>query len=134
MCRPLQTLQLEKYGVSYIDIAPYVSILHRDGNVLQWWADFEDTYRSFARLDKDDADRLRWWKDRFIPITRDILRPEAASLPMTHDKHRALLEGTQDGRFLSIGFSARWRPSRTIFRSSRSDSSLSSSNGTSATI
>ena len=92
--------ELEKHGVSYLDVEPYVSILHRDGNVLQWRADFEETYRSFARLDKDDADRLRWWRDRFIPITRDILRPEAASVPLSHDRRRAMLESTEDGRCL----------------------------------
>jgi phytoene dehydrogenase-like protein len=93
-------LQLHRYGLEYIENDLFVSVLHKDGNVLQWWNDFEQTYRSFAAIDRRDADQLRHWRDQFIPITRDILRPEAASPPISPRARRAVLEKTAEGRLL----------------------------------
>ncbi|MCU4161846.1 NAD(P)-binding protein [Acidiphilium sp. AL] len=93
-------LKLARYGVEYLENDLYVSVLQRDGNVLQWWNDFEQTYRSFAEIDRDDADRLRYWRDRFIPITRDIIRPEAAAPPEPVAVRRERLQKFEDGRLL----------------------------------
>lgn len=93
-------LELARHGVEYIGNDLYVSVLQGDGNVLQWWDDFEQTYRSFAAIDRDDADRLRFWRDRFIPITRDIIRPEAAAPPVPEAVRREHLQKTEDGRLL----------------------------------
>jgi phytoene dehydrogenase-like protein len=93
-------LELARHGAEYIDNDLYVSVLQRDGNVLQWWSDFEQTYQSFAAIDRDDADRLRFWRDRFIPITRDIIRPEAAAPPVTEAVRRARLQKSEEGRLL----------------------------------
>lgn len=93
-------LELAKHGVEYLDTETYVSILHRDGGVLQWSNDFERTYRSLATINKHDAGKLRYWRDRFVPIVRDILRPEAASIPLPEQRRRELLEKTEDGRLL----------------------------------
>jgi phytoene dehydrogenase-like protein len=93
-------LELARYGVEYLENDLYVSVLQRDGGVLQWWNDFEQTYRSFAAIDRDDADRLRYWRDRFIPITRDIIRPEAAAPPEPAAARRERLQRSEDGRLL----------------------------------
>lgn len=93
-------LELHRHGVEYLDNDLYVSVLHRDGGVLQWWDDFEQTYRSFAAINKDDADKLKHWRERFIPISRDILRPEASSPPMSEETRREKLEKTAGGRLL----------------------------------
>jgi phytoene dehydrogenase-like protein len=93
-------LELARYGVEYIDNDLYVSVLQRDGNVIQWWDDFERTFQSFAAIDRDDAERLRYWRDQFIPITRDIIRPEAAAPPVEQAVRRARLEKSVGGRLL----------------------------------
>jgi phytoene dehydrogenase-like protein len=93
-------LDLARHGVEYIDNDLYVSVLQRNGGVIQWWDDFERTYQSFAAIDRDDADRLRYWRDRFIPITRDIIRPEAAAPPIEESVRRERLEKSEDGRLL----------------------------------
>lgn len=67
-------LELHRYGVEYIDNDLYVSMLHRDGGMLHWWDDFEQTYRSFATINKEDADKLRYSRAKFIPISRDSWR------------------------------------------------------------
>ncbi|MCG7625161.1 phytoene desaturase family protein [Epibacterium sp. Ofav1-8] len=93
-------LELEKHGVEYYSNDLYVTILLDDGNTLEWWNDFEKTYASFARISKADADKLRWWRERFVSITRDILAPEARQKPVPADVRRERLEQTEDGRFL----------------------------------
>jgi phytoene dehydrogenase-like protein len=93
-------LELERHGVEYLENDLCVSVLQRDGGVLQWWNDFEQTYRSFAAIDRDDADHLRYWRDRFIPITRDIIRPEAGAPPEPAAARRERLQKSEDGRLL----------------------------------
>lgn len=93
-------LDLERHGLEYIGADLYASLISQNGSVIQWWTDFEKTYKSFAALDRDDADTLRKWRDSFVPISRDILSVEARTAPIPADVRQRELERTPEGRLL----------------------------------
>lgn len=93
-------LELERHGARYIEPALNVALVGRDGSVLEWWTDFEKTAASFARFSAKGAATLRRWWERFQPIVRNILGPEAQAPPLPFEQRRALLEKTEDGRLL----------------------------------
>jgi phytoene dehydrogenase-like protein len=81
---------LERRGAVYLEPPLNVVMLLPDsGGTLEWWTDFERTYESFARLDRQDAGTLRRWRDEFIPIVDEILIPESQNPPAPQ---RRLLE------------------------------------------
>ena len=71
-----QDLDLVNHGANYLQPDFNVALVRRDGEVLEWWADFERTVDSFSRFNRHDAQVLREWRDRFIPIVEKILVPE----------------------------------------------------------
>ena len=73
-------LELARRGACYIEPELNAVTLTRDGRALEWWTDFEKTVSSFARFDRRDAERLRYWRDAFRPIVQHILIPEAQDL------------------------------------------------------
>lgn len=75
-------LELERRGAVYIEPELNVAMLLRGGGVLEWWTDFERTYESFARFSRRDAEKLRRWRDEFIPIVEEFLIPESQSPPV----------------------------------------------------
>jgi phytoene dehydrogenase-like protein len=93
-------LDLVNHGANYLQPDFNVALVRRDGEVLEWWADFERTVDSFSRLNRHDAQVLRKWRDRFIPIVEKILVPETRSPPIAPERRRALLEKTAEGRLL----------------------------------
>jgi phytoene dehydrogenase-like protein len=95
-----QDLDLERHGAAYIEPDLNVALLLSDGRVLEWWTDFEKTARSFARFNRRDAATLRRWRDEFIPIVDQILRPEALSPPLPPEERRSKLARSPMGRRL----------------------------------
>jgi phytoene dehydrogenase-like protein len=93
-------LALARHGIEVIEPELNVLLITSDGRTLEWWTDFERTVASFAAFSRRDAETLRRWHDDFVPIVRDILRPEAASPPLPPAERRALLERTAQGRLL----------------------------------
>src|SRR4030095_9613693 len=95
-----QDLDLQSHGATYIQPDLNVALVRKDGEVLEWWTDFEKTFNSFRCFSRRDAQVLRQWRERFIPIVEKILTPEARSAPIPQDRRRALLEKSAEGRLL----------------------------------
>ncbi len=93
-------LELARRGAVYIEPDLNVALLLKDGEALEWWTDFERTADSFARFSRRDAERLRRWRDRFLPIVEKILTPEAQAPPLPPERRRALLERSPEGQLL----------------------------------
>jgi phytoene dehydrogenase-like protein len=93
-------LELDQHGAQYIEPKLNVALLLKNGETLEWWTDFEKTCDSFSCFSKRDAQRLREWRNRFIPIVENILVPESRSPPLPPDRRRALLEQTSEGKLL----------------------------------
>ncbi len=93
-------LELARRGATYLEPDLNVAMMLRDGSALEWWTDFEKTHSSFARIDRQDADTLRRWRDEFIPIVEEILTPENQSAPLAPPVRIAKLEKNARGRRL----------------------------------
>src|SRR6266545_1125050 len=93
-------LELERHGALYLEPEFNVALILKNGGVLEWWKSFEKTAESFARLSVGDAETLRRWRERFLPIVQKILIPESLSPPIPTDRRRALLEKSAEGRLL----------------------------------
>ncbi len=93
-------LHLEQYGARYIEPELNVALVLKNGDVLEWWTDFERTEDSFARFSKRDAQALRRWRDAFAPIVSNILSAEAQAPPLPHGLRRNILSQTREGQML----------------------------------
>ena len=93
-------LELSRRGARYIEPELNVVMLTRDGRALEWWTDFEKTVTSFARFDRRDAERLRYWRDAFRPIVQHILIPEAQAPPLSPEARLRALAARPEGRLL----------------------------------
>jgi phytoene dehydrogenase-like protein len=93
-------LGLERRGAVYLEPDLNVALLLRSEEALEWWTDFEKTVDSFARFSRRDAQRLRRWRDDFLPIVEKVLAPEAQAPPLPPEQRRALLERSPEGRLL----------------------------------
>ncbi len=93
-------LELERHGAVYLEPELNVALLLKSGEALEWWTDFEKTAETFARFSRKDADRLRRWRDDFLPIVEKVLVPEAQAPPLPPERRRALLEQSAGGRLL----------------------------------
>ena len=93
-------LDLRRHGAEYVEPELNVAMLLSDGRSLEWWKDFDRTATSFARFSEKDADTIRRWRDRFRPIVRDILIPEAQAAPLPPSAREAQLARSADGRLL----------------------------------
>jgi phytoene dehydrogenase-like protein len=93
-------LELEKNGAVYIEPEFNVSLLLKNGESLDWWTTFEKTAASFGNFSKKDAESLRQWREKFLPIVEKILGPENQSPPIPPGKRKALLEKSAEGRLL----------------------------------
>ncbi len=85
-------LELERHGAIYIEPDFNAALLLENGESLEWWTNFEKTAEAFARFSKKDAQTLRNWRDRFLPIVEKILIPEGQSPPIPPGQRRILLE------------------------------------------
>src|SRR6266498_2773560 len=93
-------LELERHGAVYLEPELNVALILKNGEILEWWKSFEKTAESFARFSPGDAETLRQWRERFLPIVQKILIPESLSPPIPTDRRRALLEKSVEGRLL----------------------------------
>jgi phytoene dehydrogenase-like protein len=93
-------LELERFGAHYLQPDLNVALIGRDGRVLQWCSDFEKTYQSFAAICPADADRMRTWRERFVPIVEWILEPEAQAPPVPAAERARRLAQSSEGRLL----------------------------------
>ena len=93
-------LELERHGVRYRQPDLSTAIVLKNGEVLEWWSDFERTVESFARFDRSDADTLRRWRDAFIPVVEKILVPESQSPPLSPGDRETHLRTSSTGRLL----------------------------------
>jgi phytoene dehydrogenase-like protein len=93
-------LELERRGARYLEPELNVALLQADGNVLEWWTDFEKTAASFARYSARDAAALRRWRDDFLPVLEKIVGPESRRPPLPAAARRGELSKTREGRLL----------------------------------
>jgi phytoene dehydrogenase-like protein len=93
-------LELERRGAKYLEPELNVALVQRDGNVLEWWTDFEKTAASFERFSAKDARALRRWRDDFVPVLEKIVGPEGRRPPLPAAERRAELEKSREGRLL----------------------------------
>src|ERR1043165_5643302 len=75
-------LDLARHGAIYLEPEFNVALLLKSGEILEWWKSFEKTAESFARFSARDAETLRRWRERFLPIVQKILIPESLSPPI----------------------------------------------------
>jgi phytoene dehydrogenase-like protein len=93
-------LDLERHGALYIEPEFNVALILKNGESLDWWTTFEKTVTSFEKFSKRDAQVLRSWRERFLPIVEKILVPEGQSPPLPPDKRKAILQRSAEGRLL----------------------------------
>lgn len=93
-------LDLERHGAIYIEEDFNVALLLANGESLDWWTTFEKTVASFEKFSNKDAQTLRHWRERFLPIVEKILIPESQSPPMPEDQRTELLKKSPEGRLL----------------------------------
>jgi phytoene dehydrogenase-like protein len=93
-------LELERRGAKYLEPELNVALVQSDGNVLEWWTDFEKTAASFERFSARDAQAVRRWRDAFVPVLEKIIGPEGRTPPMPAVERRALLSKSPEGRLL----------------------------------
>ena len=93
-------LQLESYGVRYVEPELNVALICGDGRALCWWTDLDRTAASVAEFSRNDAASLRRWAEEFRPIVEKILLPEAQSPPLPPERRREHLGRSALGRKL----------------------------------
>jgi len=93
-------LELERRGARYLEPELNVALVKKDGDVLEWWTDFEKTAASFERFSPKDARALRRWRDDFVPVLEKIVGPESCRPPVPAARRRALLAKSREGRLL----------------------------------
>src|SRR4030095_5085862 len=93
-------LELERHGASYLQPDLNVVLLRKDGEALEWWPDLDKTFDAFSRFSRRDAQVLREWRERFIPIVEKILIPESRSPPIPPERRRSLLETSDEGKLV----------------------------------
>lgn len=93
-------LNLYEHGAVYIEPEFNVSLLLKNGESLDWWTSFEKTVASFAKFSRHDAQSLRTWRDKFLPIVEKILIPESQRPPIPPDERIALHNKSAEGRLL----------------------------------
>ncbi len=112
-------LELEHYGVRYVEPELNVAMILRDGRTLEWWTDNEKTAASFAEFSRRDARKLRQWIDEFAPIVDELVVPESEAPPLPPEVRQARLSSTPAGRRL-LEVSA-WSPLEFVMREFEND-------------
>ena len=70
----LRELELERYGLQYVDCDPWAFYPLEDGRSILFWKDVERTCDSIAAVSPRDADAYRRFLDEWRPISRAVLR------------------------------------------------------------
>jgi phytoene dehydrogenase-like protein len=93
-------LELERRGARYLEPELNVALVQADGNVLEWWTDFEKTAASYERFSAKDARALRRWRDDFVPVLEKIVGPENRRPPLPAAERRGELAKSREGRLV----------------------------------
>jgi phytoene dehydrogenase-like protein len=93
-------LSLDHHGAIYIEPEFNVSLLLKNGESLDWWTSFDKTVESFEKFSKHDAQSLKNWRDKFLPIVEKILVPENQRPPLPPVERIAWLNKSAEGRLL----------------------------------
>lgn len=67
-------LQLERFGLEYIDVDPLFFAPFPDGSSITIWKDVDRTCDSIARISPDDARAYRRFVDEWAPISRAVVQ------------------------------------------------------------
>lgn len=70
----LQELELERYGLRYVDCDPWAYYPLEDGRAICFWKDVDRTCQSIAAVSPEDAEGYRAFLDRWRPVSRAVLR------------------------------------------------------------
>lgn len=70
----LPELELERYGLRYVDCDPWAFYPLEDGRSLLFWKDVERTCQSIATISPRDADAYRRFLEEWRPISRAVLK------------------------------------------------------------
>ena len=81
-------LELERYGLEYIPLDPFMSAPFEDGSCIQFYQDLDRTCRSIAQVSEHDADAYRTFIRRWQPLNEAVFdfflnRPTTANLGRT---------------------------------------------------
>ncbi len=81
-------LELEKYGLEYIPLDPFMSAPAPDGSCIQFYQDLDKTCQSIARVSERDADAYRTFVKRWQPLNEAVFefflqKPTNANLGRT---------------------------------------------------
>ncbi|HYW09720.1 MAG TPA: NAD(P)/FAD-dependent oxidoreductase, partial [Longimicrobium sp.] len=70
----LQELELERYGLRYVDCDPWAFYPLEDGRAIYFHKDVELTCRSIAAISPADAERYPRFLDEWRPISKAVLK------------------------------------------------------------
>lgn len=70
----LQELELERYGLRYVDCDPWAFYPLEDGRSILFWKDVERTCQSIAAVSPRDADAYRRFVEEWRPISQAVLQ------------------------------------------------------------
>lgn len=93
-------LDLAARGAVYVEPELNTALILRSGQTLEWWTDFEKTVESFAEWSPRDAQQLRRWRDRFLPVLERILIADSQSPPVPREERWRRLQQSAEGRLL----------------------------------
>lgn len=92
----VQDLELEKYGLHYIDIDPLFFAPYPDGTSITVWKDLDKTVESIAAVDPQDAENYR----TFIEKWRDLAKASVEAFkhaPTPYNLAKYLVFGSEMG-------------------------------------
>ncbi len=81
-------LELERYGLEYIPLDPFMSAPAEDGSCIQFYQDLDQTCQSIASVSQHDADAYRTFVRRWQPLNEAVFefflkKPTTANLGRT---------------------------------------------------
>ncbi|MCS6966440.1 MAG: NAD(P)/FAD-dependent oxidoreductase, partial [Candidatus Kapabacteria bacterium] len=68
----VQELELERYGLRYLDLDPFLCAPFEDGTALYFYRDLERTCQSIASMSPEDAERYREFVHFWRPINEAV--------------------------------------------------------------
>jgi phytoene dehydrogenase-like protein len=77
----VQDLELEKYGLEYIELDPFMTAPFDDGTSIRFYRDIDKTCESIAAISQHDAEAYRRFIERWQPLNRAVF--EFFQLPPT---------------------------------------------------
>ncbi|MEO0565416.1 MAG: NAD(P)/FAD-dependent oxidoreductase, partial [Chloroflexota bacterium] len=95
----IQDLELEKYGLDYIDIDPLFFMPFPDGTSITVWKDLDKTVESIAQVDPVDAENYRKFIETWKPMAEASVEAfKLAPTPLNLVKTLGFGSGMKDNR------------------------------------